>query len=192
MPISSMTCPPWCSINSCSRRPRRSSSRFVRGELAPAAVTALWKDGLVVRREIDPLTRDQTDELLLAVTGCAPDQRCRDELWRLTRGNVLFLRQLVEQELRAGRMVSTDGVLRWQGNLGVSGSLAELVDAQIGAIPDDVRDVVDLVAVSEPVDWRCLRLIAEQDAIEEAEQRKLIGCPPTRCTSAIPCLPRCV
>ncbi|WP_324291088.1 helix-turn-helix transcriptional regulator [Mycobacterium sp. Aquia_213] len=144
------------------------------GERAPAAVTALWKDGPVERLEVDPLTHGQIDELLLAVTGCAPDQRCGDELWRLTRGNVLFLRQLVEQELRAGRMVSDDGVLRWQGNLGVSGSLAELVDAQIGAIPDDVRDVVDLVAVSEPVDWQCLRLLAEQDAIEEAEQRGLI------------------
>ncbi len=144
------------------------------GEPAPAAVTALWKDGLVVRRDVEPLTRGQTDELLLAATGCAPDQRCGDELWHLTRGNVLFLRQLVEQELHAGRMVSDDGVLRWPGNLGLSGSLAELVDAQIGAIPDDVRNVVDLVAVSEPIDWQCLRLLAERDAIEDAEQRELI------------------
>src|SRR5262249_34234971 len=124
------------------------------GEPAPAAVTALWKDGLVARREVDPLTRDQTDELLSAASGCAPDQRCGDELWRLTRGNVLFLRQLVEQEFYARRLVGDEGVLRWQGSLGLSASLAELVDAQIGAIPDDVRDVVDLVAVSEPVDWQ--------------------------------------
>jgi DNA-binding CsgD family transcriptional regulator len=144
------------------------------GEPAPAAVTALWKDELVARREVDPLTREQTDELLFVVSGCAPDRQCGDELWRLTRGNVLFLRQLVEQELHAGRMLAADGVLRWQGILGLSASLAELVDAQIGAIPDDVRDVVDLVAVSEPVDWQCLRLLAEQDAIEEAEQRELI------------------
>lgn len=144
------------------------------GEPAPAAVTALWKDGLLPRRDVDPLTRVQTDDLLSAVTGCAPDQPCGDELWRLTRGNVLFLRQLLEQEFRAGRIVSDGGVLRWQGNLSPSGSLAELVDAQIGAIPDDVRDVVDLVAVSEPVDWKCLTLIAGQDAIEDAEQRELI------------------
>lgn len=144
------------------------------GEPAPAAVTALWKDGLVSRREVDPLTRGQTDDLLSAVTGCAPDQRCGDELWRLTRGNVLFLRQVVEQESHAGRMMSDGGVLRWRGNLDLSGSLAELVDGHIGAIPGDVRDVVDLVAVSEPVDWKCLTLIAGQDAIENAEQRELI------------------
>jgi hypothetical protein len=144
------------------------------GEAAPAAVTALWKDGLLRRRELEPLTRSEIDDLLAATLGAAPDQPCADKLWHLTRGNVLFLRQLVEQEHRAGRMVAEQGAVRWLGNTAISGSLAELVDAQIGAIPGDVRDVVDLVAISEPVDWHCLRLIADQDAIEDAEQRELI------------------
>lgn len=144
------------------------------GEAAPAAVTALWKDGLLHRRELEPLTRREIDQLLAATLGAAPDQQCADKLWRLTRGNVLFLRQLVEQEHRAGRMVTQRGAVRWPGDTAISGSLAELVDAQIGAIPGDVRDVVDLVAISEPIDWHCLRLIAEPGVIEAAEQRELI------------------
>lgn len=144
------------------------------GEPAPAAVTALWQGGLMRRREVEPLTRAETDQLLSATFGATPDQQCGHALWRLTRGNVLFLRQLVEHEFHAGRVVTDHGVLRWDGNAAISGSLADLVDAQIGAVPDDVRDVVDLVAVSEPVDWHCLRLIADQDAIEAAEQRELI------------------
>ena len=144
------------------------------GESAPAAVTALWKDGLVRRREVEPLTREDTEQLLSAALGAVPDQRCGDALWRLAHGNVLFLRQLVEQEFRSGRLAAEHGVLSWRGNTAISGSLADLVDAQIGAISDDVRDVVDLVAVSEPVDWHCLRLMADQDAIEDAEQRALI------------------
>ncbi|MEU0495791.1 helix-turn-helix transcriptional regulator [Mycobacterium sp. NPDC006124] len=67
-----------------------------------------------------------------------------------------------------------DDALRWHGKVAISGSLAELVNVHIGAISAAVRDVVDLVAVSEPVDWYCLRLIAEQDGIEVAEQRGLI------------------
>lgn len=144
------------------------------GEPAPAAVTALWKDGLLRRRELEPLTRSEIEDLLAAALGAVPDQQCADRLWHLTRGNVLFLRQLVEQEHRAGRMVVQQGTVRWLGNSAISGSLAELVDAQIGAIPADVRDVVDLVAISEPLDWHCLRLIAEHNAIEGAEQRELI------------------
>lgn len=144
------------------------------GTPAPAAVTALWKDDLVRRREVAPLTQDLVTELLSAMSGAAPDQWCADELWRLTLGNVLFLRQLVAQEVQTGRMGVRDGVLRWPGRPRVLGSLAELVDAQVGSIADDVRDVVDLVTVAEPVDWHCLQLIADRDAIEEAEQRELI------------------
>jgi DNA-binding CsgD family transcriptional regulator len=144
------------------------------GEAAPAAVTTLWKDGLLRGRELEPLTRNGIDDLLAAAFGAAPDRNCAKKLWHLTRGNVLFLRQLVEQEYRAGRMVAQDGAVRWDGNTAISGSLAELVDSQIGAIPGDVRDVVDLVAVCEPLDWHCLRLLADQEAIEEAEQRELI------------------
>lgn len=147
---------------------------FRTGEKAPAAVTALWKDGLLLRHELEPLTRCEIDDLLAQVFGTAPDEQCADRLWHLTRGNVLFLRQLVEQEHRAGRLGTRDGAVRWRGDTEISGSLAELVDAQIGAIPESVRDVVDLVTVCEPIDWHCLRLIADQDAIEVAEQRELI------------------
>ncbi|WP_156690444.1 helix-turn-helix transcriptional regulator [Mycobacterium sp. Marseille-P9652] len=144
------------------------------GEAAPAAVTALWKDGLLRRRDLGPLTRRETETLLTAAFDTAPDPPCADRLWRLTGGNVLFLRQLVEQEHRAGRMTVRDGAVRWHGVTEVSGTLAELLDAQIGAIPDEVRDVVDLVAVAEPVEWDFLRLMANQDAVEDAEQRDLI------------------
>jgi DNA-binding CsgD family transcriptional regulator len=144
------------------------------GEAAPAAVTALWKDGLLRRLELEPLTRKEIDHLLAVTLGAAPDRPCADKLWRLTRGNVLFLRQLVEQENRAGRMVTRRGAVRWLGDTAISGSLAELVDSQIGGIPSDVRDVVDLVAISEPIDWHCLRLVAEPGAIEAAEQLDLI------------------
>ncbi|VEG58429.1 response regulator containing a CheY-like receiver domain and an HTH DNA-binding domain [Mycolicibacterium aurum] len=144
------------------------------GERTPDAVIALWKDGLLQRREVQPLSHNETDTLLTAVLGCAPDRHCSDRMWQLTRGNILFLRQLVDQESRAERIVTADGAARWLGNLAVSASLAEVVDSQIGAIPDTVRDVLDLVSLAEPLDWRILRTLANPIAIEEAEQRELI------------------
>ncbi|GAB7071401.1 LuxR family transcriptional regulator [Mycobacterium hodleri] len=144
------------------------------GEPAPDAVTALWQSGALRRRDVEPLTRHDTDRLLAAAFGATPDEQCGDAVWRLTAGNALFLRELVDQEVTAGRMVVTQGHLRWLGSVAISGSLAELVDAQIGAIPVEVRDVVDLVAVSEPADWHCVRLIADQIAVEHAEQLGLI------------------
>lgn len=38
------------------------------GEPAPAAVTALWKDGMLRRRELEPLSRSAIDELYVYVT----------------------------------------------------------------------------------------------------------------------------
>ena len=71
------------------------------GQPAPDAVTALWKDGLLRRLELQPLSRSESDQLLRTALGSPPDRDCADRLWRLTAGNVLFLRQLVEQEQRA-------------------------------------------------------------------------------------------
>ncbi|OBJ52259.1 hypothetical protein [Mycobacterium asiaticum] len=53
------------------------------GESAPAAVTALWKDGLLRRCELEPLHRNEIDTLLVATLGAVPDRHCADRLWRL-------------------------------------------------------------------------------------------------------------
>jgi DNA-binding CsgD family transcriptional regulator len=144
------------------------------GQPAPDAVTALWKDGLVQRLEVQPLSRAESVELLTYALGLPPDQDCADRMWRLTAGNALFLHHLVEYEQQAGRLVHERGRCRWLGNPEVPPSLVELVEHQIGAVDAAVLDVVDLVAVAEPVEWHCLSMLAEQSAIEEADQRELI------------------
>ena len=144
------------------------------GQSVPDAVTSLWKDGLVQRLELQPLSRADTEDLLSAVLELTPDEDCSARMWRLTAGNVLFLRQLVNQELDAGRLVPRAGRTCWLGSPALTPSLVELVEHQIGAVTGPVRDVVDLVAVAEPVDWTCLSSIVDKQAIEDAEQRELV------------------
>jgi DNA-binding CsgD family transcriptional regulator len=144
------------------------------GRPAPDAVTALWKDGLVRRLELQPLSRSESGQLLQSALRLPPDDDCADRMWRLTQGNVLFLRQLVEQEQGAGRLVCDESRCRWLGKPEVSQSLIELVETQIGAVPEHVRSVVDLVAVGEPVNRNCLASLVDPLALEEAEQRDLI------------------
>ena len=144
------------------------------GQAAPDAVTALWKDGLVRRLELQPLSRSESGQLLDSALPQPPDQDCADRMWRLTRGNVLFLRQLVEQEQGAGRLVHDQGRCRWLGKSEISPSLIELVEHQIGTIPDKVKEVVDLVALGEPIDRNCLAPMVDALALEDAEQRELI------------------
>jgi len=144
------------------------------GETTPDAVTALWKDGLLQRLELQTLSHNESGDLLRTVLGGSVSPDCANRMWTLSRGNVLFLHHLVEHERESGRLASVDGEWRWTGTPSVSPSLVELVEMQIGAVADDVREVVDLVAIAEPVDRMLLTSLADPQAIEAAEQRGLI------------------
>ena len=144
------------------------------GEPAPTAITALWKERRLLRREIEVLSPADVTAALRQAFGASPDRHCAQRFWDMTRGNMLYARQLADQEEHAGRLAVTDGALRWTGDISLRGSLAELVEAHIGDLPEPVRDIVDLVAVSEPMEWRVVATLAPHIAIEEAEQRGLI------------------
>ncbi|AGB26880.1 ATP-dependent transcriptional regulator (plasmid) [Mycobacterium sp. JS623] len=147
------------------------------GEPAPDAVRALWKDGLLPRLELQPLSRNESDDLLNAVLGGPISTDCTDRMWKLSRGNVLFLHHLVEHERASGRLVRVDGEWCWAGTPSASPSLVELVEQQIGAVPDEIQEVVDLVAIAEPIDRVLLAALADPLSIEATEQRGLITAP---------------
>ena len=144
------------------------------GAPAPDAVTALWKDGHLQRLDLQPLSRRESDILLQSALGGPVSTACAERMWRLTRGNVLFLHQLVNQEVHAGRLLSRDGQWRWVGTMEVSPSLIDLVDLRIGSTPEPVLEVIDLVAVAEPLELAHLGALADAAAIEDAEHRGLI------------------
>jgi DNA-binding CsgD family transcriptional regulator len=144
------------------------------GERAPDAVTALWKGAHLRRLDLQPLSRSQAEALLEGVLGGHVDAPCADRMWRLTAGNALFLRQVVTQELDAQRLLPTPDGWRWTGPMSVSESLVDLIDTQIGAVPDAVGDVIDLVAVAEPLELVYLRRLAGPGAVEDCERRGLI------------------
>ncbi len=99
-------------------------------------------------------------------------------LWKLTRGNVLYLRNIVEQEVADGRITQADGCWRWIGDPVVPPGLVELIESRIGQLPAPVSDVIDTLAVGEPLELAALTGIADAAAIEEAETRGLITLEP--------------
>ena len=74
------------------------------GEPVPDAVTALWKDGALQRLELQPLSRNESGDLISAVLGGPVEPGCAEHMYKLSGGNVLFLRHLVEHELDSGRL----------------------------------------------------------------------------------------
>lgn len=144
------------------------------GVHVPDVITALWKDSLVRRIDLQPLSRSQCDVLLERALGGPAESSCTKRMWHLTFGNVLFLRQLVAQELDARRLLLGDDGWKWAGPMTVTGSLLELIDTQIGAVSDAAGDVIDMVAIAEPLELEYLTRLTDSAAIEYCEQRGLI------------------
>ena len=75
------------------------------GESTPDAVTALWKDGLLRRLELQPLSHNESADLLQSVLHGRVSSDCARRMWTLSRGNVLFLHHLVEHVVVTARVV---------------------------------------------------------------------------------------
>jgi predicted ATPase len=65
-------------------------------------VTALWKDGLLARLDLEPLSAAATRRLIETTLGGPVDARSARRFAMLTGGNALFLRQLLNDQVAAG------------------------------------------------------------------------------------------
>jgi len=144
------------------------------GDPIPTAVQEIWSGGQFDRLDLQPLSLDQTTTLLAATLGGSLDPDAGHRLWALTRGNVLYLRNIVEQEVADGRFEMHHGYWRWIGDPIVAPGLVELVESRIGDLPAPVADVIDALAVGEPIDLTALTRITGPAAVEEADTRGLI------------------
>lgn len=141
---------------------------------SPDAVVALWKDGRADRLELQPLTQSETATLLRAVLGGPVTAATVDRLWSATLGNVLFLRELVRHGHAAGRLADTGGWWSWRGELGVPDRLPDLIDTQLGRLDAAEREVVELVALAEPMRWEHLGALVDTARVESLGDRGVL------------------
>ena len=144
------------------------------GEPMPAGIQELWKAGQFDRLDVQPLSADDTTTLLSASLDGSVTSDTASRLWELTRGNVLYLRHIVEQEVWDGRLEKGHGYWQWIGDPIMPCSLVELIESRIGALPTAVGAVIDALAIGEPIELAALRRITDPDAVEEADSRGLI------------------
>jgi DNA-binding CsgD family transcriptional regulator len=144
------------------------------GEPISPAFRDILQGGQIDRLDLQPLSHEGTTKLVSATLGGPLDPDAARRLWTLTRGNVLYLVNIVEQEVGARRLAQQHGYWRWVGEPVVSPGLVELIESRIGDLPSAVGDVVDALAVGEPLNRALLSRISDPEAVEEAERRGLI------------------
>jgi DNA-binding CsgD family transcriptional regulator len=151
---------------------------FRDGEPIPAATPELWKAGQFDRLNLQPLSQDETTALVSAALGGPLDPDAAQRLWKLTHGNALYLRNILEQEVADGRLAEQNAVWRWIADPIVPPGLAEMIESRIGALPSSVSDVIDVLAIGEPIELGSLTRITEPAAVEAADMRGLITLEP--------------
>jgi ATP/maltotriose-dependent transcriptional regulator MalT len=144
------------------------------GEPTPDPVVALWKDELAVRVEVQPLSRTEVAALLGSGLDGTVDSATARRLFEVTRGNVLFLRELVAEGLAAGALVEQAGVWSWDGPLRPGVRLRDLVAERLGALDDDERAALELVALGEPVTEEVLGRLVPTAVVDRLERRHLV------------------
>lgn len=140
----------------------------------PDAVTQLWKDGVVRRLELQPLGRAEVDVLVHRALGGQVENRTALLLWEATRGNVLYLRELLEEGLRQGVLTRAADGWTWKGGLVLSASLDELISDRIGRRSQAERAVLETVALAEPIELEALESLCDPTAVTDLERDGLI------------------
>ena len=145
-------------------------------ERAPDPVVALWKDGLAERIEVGALGDAAIEELLVTVLGGPVDAASVLAFAGRSRGNPLYLRELVTGAIETGALAEQGGIWRLRvGGLHPTARLAELVALHLGDLSDAEQAVLELLALGEPLGQARLDSLADPAAVEALERKGLIA-----------------
>ncbi|MFJ7997189.1 LuxR C-terminal-related transcriptional regulator [Streptomyces sp. NPDC096310] len=123
------------------------------GAHAPDGISRLWVERSVERLEIGAFDRSAMAEAVHARLGGHVVAAALESLWRFTLGNPLLVTEVVDSAVAAGGLRREDGVWHWAGpDLPPSRRLTDLVNLRLGPLAPDERELVEMIALAEPLD----------------------------------------
>jgi DNA-binding CsgD family transcriptional regulator len=141
---------------------------------APDPVTALWKDGLAERIDLDCWDEAETGAVVSAVLDGPVARGTVRRLWELSRGNALYLRELLIGAVESGAMTESGGIWTINRPLTAPGRLVELVAARLAGLTPETVAVIELLAAGEPLGMRVLERLTDPAGLENAEAQGLV------------------
>lgn len=161
------------------------------GEQVPRAITALWKDLGLERMEIRPLDRKDADSLALLLLGGGADGRTLSQIWKMSRGHPLELRELILAAQETGLLSHVDNVWTLNGSFQATSRLVELVEDRLGRLEEEERFAAESLAYGEPLDIQLLLAVSKPGVIDRLERANVIrvltsGATATQATLAHP------
>ena len=140
----------------------------------PDSVTTLWKDGLAERIDLRPWTEAETATVLAAVLDGPVARGAVRQLWELSQGNALYLRELLIGAVASGALAKDGDIWSLARPLTPPGRLVELVAGRIAGLATGTVAVIELLAVGEPLGVTVLERLTDQPSLEDAEAQGLV------------------
>ncbi len=144
------------------------------GEPVSADVAGWWRSERLVRIDLGDLSADGVDGLLHLSLGGPVTATMVEEVWLASRGNPLFVRELVLGAETAGDLVEESGVWRLTGPLHGTTRLAELVQSRMDRAGKAAWPALELLALAEPVGLGELEQMVGVEAMEMLERAGLV------------------
>nr|WP_253195481.1 LuxR C-terminal-related transcriptional regulator [Streptomyces sp. JHA26] len=123
------------------------------GAPVPGAVSRLWTGELLPRLTLEPLSREETADLLTAGAGTALEPLTVDRLHRLCRGDLRLLRDLLTAVREDGLLTPVPGTdeQAWRGPVPLTPAVRERAAHLLGRARPEERETLDRLAFAEPL-----------------------------------------
>ncbi len=144
------------------------------GEPVPDLLIGLWRDRRVERVDLHDLSRTHLDTLLHLALGGPIEAGAGLQFWEVTRGNPLYVHELVLGAIESGALVERSGVWHLEDRLPATSRLLDLVGHRIGGLSAEAHSVVELLALCEPVEVGYIEAAAPAGVLESLERSGLV------------------
>jgi DNA-binding CsgD family transcriptional regulator len=158
-----------------ARRKSASIVLTIRDDMkVPEAIRLLIEadNTLVIR--VGELDRADVAEMLAAVLGHRVRPSSVDQVHALTRGNFLYLRELLRGEVDASRFARHGDQWTWQRDTTLPQGLTSVIAGRLDALDPGLTDLLDLLAVASSLRCAVYERIVGPTVIERAERDGLV------------------
>ncbi len=144
------------------------------GTQTPPAITDIWKDGLAERFELHNLSQLETTHLLTKGLGGTVQDSSANQIWQVTAGNPLYLREVVLSSLETDALREVDGEWRWRGEWATGTRLQEIVAARMAGLDPAELTAMELLALASPLPVALLSALTTASSLTRLEAHGLV------------------